>query len=625
MKETPSSHILIVEDDESMASSMALMLRKKLSAEVTFATDCAQAREIYEHDGIDLVTVDYQLPDGDGIDLLAEFTSREGHPPVILVTGQGDETTAARSMEAGAAGYVIKDRLLSSTLFQAARRALDMSEAEKSIKASEARYRFLAENMHDMMWTSDLDLKPGFVSPSVTRVLGYPIEKWVELPLEDKLTEESLERARNRLADELEHDKERKPARTSIIEVDYRHAEGGTRCLETSLSFLRNGQGTPVGLYGLSRDVSKRKSVERALQESEELFRTMAQVATDAIVVIDSAGRVDYWNPAAESIFGYSSDEITGVEITPLLSAPAQLDANLEAVRNFGQTGIGPMFGKSHQFPSVDKEGRIVPVEVSSAPFMTGGEWRAVLNIRDITERVKAEETIRRNAAELKDLIDVAAHELRHPATIFKGYASILMRYGNDLDSDMARDAIDAIDRAADRLTVLINKLFDTSSVEHGGLTLDLSKVRPGLLLEEAVERARANGVTNVFKCDCGKDDWEITVDRQKMSEVLNIIIENAVTHSRKGTEIDCSCERDDGGTLFKISDRGPGVSEEARDLIFERFYQEEQAAHHSKPGLGLGLYIARAYIIAHGGWICMEPRAGGGSTFRFAVPDSQI
>jgi PAS domain S-box-containing protein len=617
-------HILVVEDDESVATSIAIMFRKKLSAEVTLAADCASARKTFAEGELDLVTVDYQLPDGDGISLLEEFTSKDGHPPVILVTGHGDELTAARSMEAGAAGYVIKDRLMASSLYQAAKRALEFSQAVTEIRESEAKYRFLAEHMNDVLWMTDLDLKLTYISPSVGQVLGFTAEKFMEQPLSEQLTTGSLEAATERLTDELLHDGERDPNRIEVLELHFHHVDGGTRCLETSMSFVRDEENKPVGLLGLSRDITRRRDVESALADSEELFRQMAQVANDAIVVIDAEGRCQYWNPSAEAIFGYTSKEILEKEIAPLLSVPAQLESNLEAVRKFGLTGTGPWFGRMQQFPSVDKKGRIVPVEVSSAPFKTGGQWRAVLNIRDVSERTRAEETIRRNAEELKDLIDVAAHELRHPATIFKGYASILMRYGNDLETEMAREAIESIDRAADRLTVLINKLFDTSRIERGSLTLELTDVRPRELIEAAVKDAKDRGTANPFSVRCAEGEWRVTADSEKIVEVLKILIDNAITHSPKGAKIDCSCKRDSGGTIFEVADRGPGISEEARERIFERFYQEEQADHHSKPGMGLGLYIARTYITAHGGWICMTPRKGGGSVFRFAIPDTQ-
>jgi signal transduction histidine kinase len=118
-----------------------------------------------------------------------------------------------------------------------------------------------------------------------------------------------------------------------------------------------------------------------------------------------------------------------------------------------------------------------------------------------------------------------------------------------------------------------------------------------------------------------GRVERDVVLDREKIAEVLTILLINAITHTAPQTEIDVSFEQVDSETVFSVADRGPGIPEDARERIFERFTQVEDVSHHSKPGIGLGLYIARTYVEAHNGWIKVEHRPGGGSIFSFAVP----
>jgi len=103
--------------------------------------------------------------------------------------------------------------------------------------------------------------------------------------------------------------------------------------------------------------------------------------------------------------------------------------------------------------------------------------------------------------------------------------------------------------------------------------------------------------------------------------QALLILLDNASRYSPAGSEVELWYERRPSEVVFSVADRGPGLSEADRRNVFERFYQVEDAAHHSGPGLGLGLYIASRIAEAHGGWIKADPRPGGGSVFSFGLP----
>ena len=178
MEPVDALQILAVEDDHDLAGLLKMLLNNKLAADVTIAEDCASARNILSASNFDLITLDYQLPDGNGLQLLEEITSQKDHPPVVMVTGKGDEKTAVDAFLAGAAGYVMKDTRLSIMLPAVIEKALDLKYASELLRVSEVRYRRLFEAAKDGILI--LDAETGQitdVNPFITNLLGYTSEE----------------------------------------------------------------------------------------------------------------------------------------------------------------------------------------------------------------------------------------------------------------------------------------------------------------------------------------------------------------------------------------------------------------------------------------------------------------
>ena len=240
--------------------------------------------------------------------------------------------------------------------------------------------------------------------------------------------------------------------------------------------------------------------------------------------------------------------------------------------------------------------------------------------LTDITDRKRAEEIINENSEELKDLIDIAAHELRHPATVFRGYAQILISNWEDMDRETIQDALSRIDEATTSLIRLVDSLLETSRIERGKIDLSLSEVDPAAPVRLAIEEFRSRESDRELRLNCAALDKEI-MDAEKVKQVLVILIDNAVKYSDEECPIDIECVKVEGEIVYRVADLGPGIPDKDRGCIFERFYQVADVLHHSLPGIGLGLYIAKTIVEVHGGWISEEPRDGGGSVFSFGIP----
>jgi len=168
----------------------------------------------------------------------------------------------------------------------------------------------------------------------------------------------------------------------------------------------------------LEEEIIERKRVEESLKENEEKFRAITITATDAIILMNDEGKISYWNPAAEKIFGYTKQEAIGKALHTLLSPSEYHDAYREGFRIFRETGDGPVVGKTLEFVAIKKDGTKFPIDISTSVINVRGRREAVGIIRDVTERKLDEETLLQYAERLQTLsnrlIEVQESERRH-------------------------------------------------------------------------------------------------------------------------------------------------------------------------------------------------------------------
>jgi PAS domain S-box-containing protein len=229
-------------------------------------------------------------------------------------------------------------------------------------------------------------------------------------------------------------------------------------------------------------------------------------------------------------------------------------------------------------------------------------------------ERLAHEESIRH-------FVDIASHELRTPLSIIKGYADAF-QFGDLMElNDFQLEKIRIINSKADKMSKTINDLLDLSRIERGHFIIEKQVAELGPLVHYAVRQMKEKGVRNEFEVlvSDGLGEWE--VDPEKLVDALLILLDNAVHYSPPSSRIRIEAGPCEEGACFSVLDRGAGVPEKEREIIFERFYQLEDSRHHSATGMGLGLYIAGEIVRSHGGRIWYEPREGGGSTFSFVIP----
>lgn len=247
--------ILLVEDNVPVAQMMRELLERDFSARVEIARTCAAAREKLSTNDYDIVALDYRLPDGHGHELLERITFTDEHPPVIMVTGHGDEDIAALSIRLGASGYVVKDKNLTLRFSEAVNKALNeiaLSEAENDLRAEKAFLEAALDALTDLFCVFDAEGNIIRWNRALSEVTGYSNEEISNMNTRDIFGEGDFQYGRGGFVEII------KGGRKSF-EAIARTKDGRKLPYELSGSFLHDDDGNLIGTCIIGRDISERR------------------------------------------------------------------------------------------------------------------------------------------------------------------------------------------------------------------------------------------------------------------------------------------------------------------------------------------------------------------------------
>jgi signal transduction histidine kinase len=237
-----------------------------------------------------------------------------------------------------------------------------------------------------------------------------------------------------------------------------------------------------------------------------------------------------------------------------------------------------------------------------------------VLNVRDVTRSREAEEL-------RTTFVSVVSHELQTPIAIIKGYASTLRREDANWDAATLRPRLEAIEEEADRLNHLVGNILYASRIQAGGLRMERVELDLAEVTRAVVRRFNARGHDVHIQVRFPGDTLVVRADRERLEEVLLNLLDNAVKYSPRGARIRVRGEATGDEVTVRVADDGQGIPIREQERIFQRFERLESAATRRTQGAGLGLYICRAIVEAHGGRIWVRSELGQGSTFSFSLP----
>ena len=337
--------------------------------------------------------------------------------------------------------------------------------------------------------------------------------------------------------------------------------------------------------------------------------------AADGIIILAPNHIIERCNPAFGRMLGTPVNNIRGKSHAEIMRwVHKEEGLTLEQA----EAGSWPLTPNATLYVEGDLErsdGSYLPVGITYAPLLSseGSLINIIATIRDITRFREAEEIKR-------TFISVISHELKTPVALIKGYVGTLRREDVSWDRAVVQDSLAVIEEEADRLTDMIENLLDASRLEAGVLKINLSDVSLVNIIQRIAERFRTQSDRHTIIVDLPSDFPVIMADEDRISQVLSNLFSNAIKYSPDGGEIRISGMMRLDQVIVCVSDQGPGVAPEDIPFIFDRFYRSTKATRTTK-GAGLGLYLARAVIEAHGGRIWVDPKPGDGARICFSLP----
>jgi len=336
--------------------------------------------------------------------------------------------------------------------------------------------------------------------------------------------------------------------------------------------------------------------------------------AADGIIILNADHSIERVNDAFERLYGQTDGQISGKRHDEIINWVRKPDGmTLEEAEAKGW----PLTTNEHLYVEGDlkrPEPPNVPVGITYAPlFNTDGRVRNIIvTVRDITHF--------RNADEMKaTFISIVSHELKTPVALIKGYASTLRRDDARWDRHVIQDSLAVIEDEADRLTHMIEDLLDASRFQAGGLTLNQTDISLPTIAQRLAERFQTQTKKHTLKVDFPANFPVIMGDETRIEQVLSNLISNAIKYSPEG-EVHVGGDVRTDEVIVTVSDQGPGIDPHDMPHIFDRFYRSNAAIRKTK-GAGLGLYLARAIVEAHGGRIWIDSHHGQGAKICFSLP----
>ncbi len=371
-----------------------------------------------------------------------------------------------------------------------------------------------------------------------------------------------------------------------------------------------------VALMNVLDDVELEK--QKTIAERDKISTILLGIG-DAVIVLDANENIQVFNKVAETISGFLAEEVIGHKYSDYLKFIYEKTGKIN--NDFVLTALkdGKVAKMKNHTLLIRKDGSKVPVADSAAPFKdkNGVVIGIVIVFRDVT--------VEREIDKMKtEFVSVASHQLRTPLTGIKWHLELLLEDDDKLD-DLQKESITEAYESNERMIKLVNDLLSVSRIETGKKFIiereptDLVKITDDVITENVPLAKKKN--IQISKCEDSPKEFVMNVDSGKIFQVFQNFISNAIKYSKDNGLVLIKCLKQDGNLIVSVKDSGIGIPKKDQANIFKKFFRADNASIAQADGNGLGLYIAKAIIEAHGGKMWFESEEGEGTTFYFSLP----
>ncbi len=371
------------------------------------------------------------------------------------------------------------------------------------------------------------------------------------------------------------------------------------------------------------------------LRASEARYRGLLLTMNEGFVTVEPDFTIRFSNDRVNEILRTSEPKLSGRNLAEFVH-PADRERLERAVNDAAPDAAAP----GQEFIFVRGDGSFVPVKVSVAALEEHPEYgraRYSLVITDVAELKHMQVELEQRARELeraneelreldraKDIfLSNVSHELRTPLGTLDGYIDMFQAESLGPIAPPGREALDVMSRNVQRLTRMINEMIESSRIQIRGVKL----VRELWSVRRLVEEARASIHPTALSRNLdltlhAEDDLPyVWGDQEKLTQVLGILLSNALKFTSEGGRVALSARADHEDIVMAVSDTGIGIAPELHERVFRKFYQVDSSMTRHYQGTGIGLSIAKAIVEAHGGRIDLKSAPGEGSTFTVVLP----
>jgi len=493
------------------------------------------------------------------------------------------------------------------------------------IQQAEEKFRTILEAAPDAIVIVDEEGRIVLVNAQTEVLFGYNREELTNQPVEQLIPPRFRDR----------HPQHRRQFSTAPrvrpmgidLELFGLRQDGVEFPVEVSLSPLETAEGRLR--VSAIRDVTEKKQAADQLQQAEERFRTILEAAPDAIVIVDEEGRMVLVNAQTEILFGYERQELINRPVEYLIPHRWR-DHHPQHRRRFSAAPRVRPMGVDLELLGLRQDGVEFPVEVSLSPLETAEGHLITAIIRDVTEKRRAANQIKRNNAQLKQQAEaleqsnlelqqfayVASHDLQAPLRNINGFMQLLQHHYRGKLDEQADDWINRAVNSTRQLETVIHDILAYSRVDAQTRpfeSIPLNEIFDELttMLAPIIQETRARITRDNLPTVMG--------DRSQLTQVLQNLIGNGLKyHGNLPPQIHVSAENGDDNWLIAVHDNGIGIEPEHHQRIFEIFRRLHSQQEY--PGSGIGLAVCRRVVQRHGGKIWVESEPSRGSTFYFTI-----
>lgn len=372
------------------------------------------------------------------------------------------------------------------------------------------------------------------------------------------------------------------------------------------------------------REVLRRRRSEEALAErerhlaatlsttkaSELRFQRLVEAAPDAIVIADPQGRISIVNHQAGALFGYAAGELIGQPVELLI--PERLrERHVDHRRGYEQAPAVRAMGSGLSLLARRKDGTVCPVEVSLSPLHTPEGTQVIAAVRDVTRRRELERF-------RDEYVGYISHDLKNPLSVIVLQARVLARSLDRHGSAEEKRSVGVIAESAAFIDNLVRELLEMAYVESDQIEIHPEPVELAGFLESVLERAVSTSDRARVRLEITEPST-VSAEPSRIERVVANLMQNALKYSPPGSPIVVRLAAVDDRAVVSVIDRGPGIAPDERSYVFDKYKRASSA--RTTEGLGLGLYISRKIIEAHGGEIGVDSAPGQGASFFLRLP----